>query len=112
MSVIGTFTRTKDGGFEGTIRTLTIDLKARFVPNDNRSSDTAPEFRVFAGRSEIGAAWRSRANGPDARAYLSVSLDDPCLPNGIHAALFEDTEKRSAQLVWSRRRSEQDHKPD
>lgn len=104
MSVIGTFTPTKDGGYEGTIRTLTIDLKARFVPNDNRSSDAAPVFRVFTGRSEIGAAWRSRVIGPEGRAYLSVSLDDPCLPTAIHAALFENAEKRSAQLVWSRRR--------
>lgn len=106
MSIIGTFSPTKDGGYEGTIRTLTINLKARFVPNDNRSSESAPVFRVFAGRSEIGAAWRSEPNGADVKPYLSVSLDDPCLPNAIHAALFEDDEKRSARLVWSRRRGE------
>src|SRR5215469_7740673 len=104
MSVIGMFTPTKDGGYEGTIRTLTIDLKARFVPNDNRSSDSAPAFRVFAGRSEIGAAWRAQPNGTDRKAYLTVSLDDPCLPNAIHAALFDGTENQTAQLVWSRRR--------
>ena len=105
MSVIGTFTPTKDGGYEGTIRTLTIDIKARFVPNDNRSSDSAPMFRVFAGRSEIGAAWTAQTNGEGSKAYLSVNLDDPCLPNPIHAALFEDDETKSAQLVWSRRRA-------
>lgn len=104
MSVIGTFTATKDGGWSGIIRTLTVDMKARFVPNDNRSSKSAPAFRVFAGRSEIGAAWRAQSNGEGNKAYLSVSLDDPCLPQAIHAALFEDTEKQSAQLVWSRRR--------
>ncbi|HTR77471.1 MAG TPA: DUF736 domain-containing protein [Gemmatimonadaceae bacterium] len=106
MSIIGTFTPTKDGGYEGTIRTLTIDLKARFVPNDNRSSDSAPAFRVFAGRSEIGAAWKAHTDGEPARDYLSVRLEDPCLPSAIQAALFEDVEKRSAQLVWSRRRSD------
>ena len=104
MSVIGTFTATKDGGFEGTIRTLTIDLKARFVPNDNRSSDSAPAFRVYAGRSEIGAAWSARTEGDTPKEFLSVRLDDPCLPATIQAALFQDTEKKSAQLVWSRRR--------
>ena len=107
MSVIGTFTPTKDGGYEGTIRTLTIDLKARFVPNDNRASDSAPAFRVFAGRSEIGAAWAARTDGESPREYLSVRLDDPCLPSAVQAALFEDTEKRSARLVWTRRRGEQ-----
>ena len=106
MSVIGTFTPTKDGGYEGTIRTLTIDLKARFVPNDNRTSDSAPAFRVFAGRSEIGAAWAARSEGDSAKEYLNVRLDDPCLPSSIQAALFEDPHKRSAQLVWSRRRNE------
>lgn len=106
MSIIGTFTPTKDGGFEGTIRTLTIDLKARFVPNDNRSSESAPAFRVFAGRSEIGAAWKARTDGTSPREYLSVRLDDPCLPSAIQAALFEDDENQSAQLIWSRRRNE------
>lgn len=105
MATIGTFTSTKDGGWAGNIRTLTVDIKARFVPNDNRGSDSAPVFRVFAGHSEIGAAWRTQANGDEGKVYLSVSLDDPCLPSAIHAALFEDPEKKSAQLVWSRRRA-------
>ena len=104
MSVIGMFTPTKDGGYEGTIRTLTIDLKARFVPNDNRTSESAPAFRVFAGRSEIGAAWSARTEGDTPKEYLSVRLEDPCLPTAIQAALFQDGDKRSAQLVWSRRR--------
>lgn len=104
MSVIGTFTPTKDGGFEGTIRTLTIDLRARFVPNDNRTSESAPAFRVFAGRSEIGAAWTLRTTGATPKEYLSVRLDDPCLPTSIQAALFQDPEQKSAQLVWTRRR--------
>src|SRR3546814_10585510 len=43
MSVIGTFTPVKDGGWAGTIRTLTIEVKARFVPNDNRDSERSEE---------------------------------------------------------------------
>ena len=105
MSVIGTFTPAKDGGWTGTIRTLTIEVKARFVPNDNRDSDRAPEFRVFAGRSELGAAWRERTSGENPRDYLSVRLDDPSLPEPISAAMFEAADGKTAQLVWSRRRS-------
>jgi len=104
MSVIGTFTATKDGGWAGTIRTLTIDVKARFVPNDNRDNESAPAFRVFAGNSELGAAWRQRSNGENQREYLSVRLDDPSLSEGISAALFEEGDGKEAQLVWSRRR--------
>lgn len=103
MSVIGTFTRAKDGGWTGHIRTLTIDLKVRFVPNDNRPNEAAPLFRLFAGRSEIGAAWAGRRDGPLRQDFLSVRLDDPCLGAPIHAALLADSEHESARLVWSRR---------
>ncbi|MBL27684.1 MAG: hypothetical protein CMM50_09070 [Rhodospirillaceae bacterium] len=102
MAIIGTFTPTKDGGWTGTIRTLTIDVKARFVPNDNRDNDRAPDFRVFAGRSELGAAWRERTSGENPREYLSVRLDDPSLAESISAALFEGSDGKLAKLVWNR----------
>jgi uncharacterized protein (DUF736 family) len=104
MTTIGTFTPTKDGGWEGHIRTLTIDVKARFVPNDNRDSDKAPAFRIYAGRSELGAAWRKQTTGETPREYLSVHLDDPSLPDGFSAALFEAEGGKEAHLVWSRKR--------
>ena len=63
MAIIGTFAPTKDGGWSGAIRTLTIDVKAKFVPNDNRENDRAPAFRIFAGHSELGAAWTSADKG-------------------------------------------------
>jgi uncharacterized protein (DUF736 family) len=106
MSVIGTFTPTKDGGWSGTIRTLTIDMRVRFVPNDNRNSARAPEFRVFAGCSELGRAWRERTSGDNPREYLSVRLDDPSLPEPLSAAMFESVDGTGAQLVWNRRWTE------
>ena len=106
MSVIGSFMPTRDGGWLGTIRTLTIDVKARFVPNDNRDSENAPAFRIFTGTSELGVAWRQHTTGENPREYLSVKLDDPSLPEGISAALFEAEDGSGAQLVWNRRRSE------
>lgn len=106
MSVIGTFTPAKDGGWTGTIRTLTIAVKARFVPNDNRDSERAPAFRIFAGHSEVGAAWRERTSGENQREYLSVRLDDPSLVEPISMAMFEAPDGKTAQLVWARRRVE------
>src|SRR5579863_9148027 len=103
MAIIGTFTPTKDGGWNGVIRTLTIDVKAKFVPNDNRENDRAPAFRIFAGRSELGAAWVQRTKDETSREYLSVQIDDPSLPDAISAALFEAPDGKEAQLVWSRR---------
>lgn len=106
MAVIGTFAPTKDGGWNGAIRTLTIDVKARFVPNDNRENDRAPAFRIFAGHSELGAAWNQRTKGDDPKEYLSVQIDDPSLPEPISAAMFHGKEGEEAQLVWNRRRAE------
>ncbi|NOT41934.1 MAG: DUF736 domain-containing protein [Alphaproteobacteria bacterium] len=103
MAVIGTFVPTKEGGWVGSIRTLLIDVKVRFVPNDNQATEAAPAFRVFTGESEIGAAWRKRSGGDQPRDYLSVNLDDPTLPGGISVALFESSKAGEFQLVWNRR---------
>ena len=73
MATIGTFTRTGDG-FTGTVSTLTLDAKVQVRPAE-KSSDKAPDFRIFAGRAEIGAAWKKTSN--EGRDYLSVKLDDP-----------------------------------
>ena len=77
MATIGTFTRDKTG-YAGAIRTLTVDIKARFVLNDARKSESAPDFRIFSGQAELGAAWKARSSGETPRDCLSVVLDDPC----------------------------------
>lgn len=104
MAIIGHFTASKDGGWKGTIQTLTINAKVRLVPNDNQSSDKAPAFRVFVGRSEIGVAWKARSSGENSCAYLSMKLDDPMLSVSISAALFENEGSRNATLIWNRQR--------
>lgn len=100
MATIGSFTAGKDG-YTGTIRTLTVNVKANIVANDRKSSEGAPDFRVYAGRAELGAAWKTKTNGEEPRDYLSVLLDDPSFPEPIRAALFE--EEGAAFLVWNRR---------
>jgi uncharacterized protein (DUF736 family) len=100
MAMIGNFTAAKDG-YVGTIRTLTINAKARIVANDQKKSDNAPDFRVYAGSAELGAGWKAKTNGEEPREYLSVLLDDPSFPEPIRAALFEDD--GAAYLVWNRR---------
>lgn len=106
MSVIGTFTPSRDGGWTGFIRTLTIDAKVRLVPNDNRDRDGAPAFQVFVGNSRVGDAWEARTSSDNPRDYVRVRLDDPSLPEPITVALFPSTEGDKAQLVWNRRRAE------
>jgi len=100
MATIGNFTPGKDG-YAGTIRTLTINVKARITTNDNKKSDNAPDFRIYAGQAELGAAWKAQTKGDEPRDYLSVLLDDPSFSEPIQAALFEDG--GAAYLVWNRR---------
>lgn len=104
MPAIGTFTPAKDGGWTGSIRTLTINAKLRFVPNDNRENDNAPAFRVFVGHSRIGDAWEARSGGDHPKSYLRVMFDDPNLHKPISAALILSEDGSIAQLVWNRRR--------
>jgi uncharacterized protein (DUF736 family) len=100
MAVIGAFCRAKDGGWQGTIRTLSNTLKARFVPNDDRRSDTAPDFHIVSAQCDLGAAWIRRK--ADQTEYLSVHLDDPAFARPISAALFYSAEDPDANLVWRR----------
>jgi uncharacterized protein (DUF736 family) len=45
MANIGTFTADKDG-FTGTLRTLTLNVKVKLVPNDKGDNENAPDFRL------------------------------------------------------------------
>ena len=97
MAHIGTFTA-QGNSFNGTVRTLTLNVKVKFVPND-KESENAPDYRIVAGNYEIGAAWKkvSKADRP----YLSVTLDDPSFPATIYARLVEG-EEGAHNLIWSR----------
>jgi uncharacterized protein (DUF736 family) len=101
MATIGTFSKLEDGSYAGAIKTLTLNVKAaQFRPND-KQDERAPDYRIFAGQTEFGAAWRktSREN----RDYLSVKLDDPSFPVPIFASLVDADEGYS--LIWSRSRT-------
>ena len=98
MSTIGNFTASGNG-FTGTVRTLTLNVKVKIVPND-KESENAPDYRIVAGSAfDIGAAWKkvSKADRP----YLSVTLDDPSFPATIYARLVE-AEDGAHNLIWSR----------
>lgn len=104
MSTIGHFTLAKDGGWMGTIRTLTINAKVRLVPNDNRDHENAPAYRLLLGHSRIGDAWDAETTGEEPRPYLRVRFDDPALFESVSAALFPGEEGTSAKLIWNRSR--------
>jgi uncharacterized protein (DUF736 family) len=98
MANIGTFTADKDG-FTGTLRTLTLNVKVKLVPNDKGNNENAPDFRLQAASHDIGAAWRKTSEA--GRDYLSVTLDDPSFPATVYARLIEG-EDGTHDLIWSR----------
>ena len=99
MANIGTFNASSNG-YAGTVRTLTLNVKVKFVPNTDKERDNAPDFRILAGTGyEIGAAWKKLSKAE--RPYLSVTLDDPSFPATIYARLVE-AEDGAHTLIWTR----------
>jgi uncharacterized protein (DUF736 family) len=99
MAQIGTFTRSDDGTFAGTIRTLNINVKAVIKPVA-KDSERAPDYRVTANSCELGAAWSKTAKDSGTE-YLSVKIDDPSFPAPIYATLIQG-DQAEHKLIWSR----------
>ena len=100
MATNGTFTAS-DNGYSGSIKTLTLNIKAKFVASE-KEHEKAPDYRIFAGTTEFGAAWKKTARDSD-REYLSVKLDDPSFPAPIYASLVKVDGDDGFTLIWSRR---------
>jgi uncharacterized protein (DUF736 family) len=104
MATIGTFTKDAAGNLNGAIKTLTLNVKQATFRKVDKDSESAPDYRIFCGDTEFGAAWKktSREN----RDYLSVKLDDPSFAAPIYASLVEVPEASGDgySLIWSRSR--------
>jgi uncharacterized protein (DUF736 family) len=100
MAIIGTF-KAQDTGYVGAIDTLTLTLKQAVFGPAEASDSKSPEFRIYAGRTEVGAAWRKTSR--EQREYFSVKLDDPSFVSPIYATLVQADDGWS--LIWSRSRS-------
>jgi uncharacterized protein (DUF736 family) len=96
MATIGTFTKTNDG-FTGTIQTVGLKAKVAIAPVEKRG-DSAPDYRVYVGKVEIGAGWARTSKG--GREFVSLKLDDPSFPAPIYANLIERDGQH--ELIWSR----------
>ncbi len=104
MPTIGTFKPTKTG-YEGTIATLSLTRKVKFVTNDNKKNEDSPDYFIKSGRCDLGVAWKETKEGDEPLNYVKVLLDGPMLPKPVNAALFDHDD--GADLVWSRPRKAQ-----
>jgi uncharacterized protein (DUF736 family) len=99
MATIGTFTKGDNGDFTGAVKTLTLNVKTK-IARSEKENDKAPDFRIFAGQTEFGAAWKKTSGA--GREYLSVKLDDPSFPAPIFASLVAVEGGDGYALIWSR----------
>jgi uncharacterized protein (DUF736 family) len=99
MAQIGTFTRSDDGAFTGTIRTLNINVKATIKPVA-KEGERSPDYRVAANGVELGAGWSKAAKDSGAE-YVSVKLDDPSFTAPVYATLVQG-DNGEHRLIWSR----------
>jgi len=96
MAIIGTFTKQDNGSFRGTILNPLFNGKAVITPIKEKGGDKAPDYRVYLGRYEFGAAWTTeREDGTG--SYLSVRLSPQFLPS-LSCRLVE-MEKEYALIV-------------
>ena len=99
MATIGHF-RKAGSGFEGSIITLSVQHSAvRFVEASDQRGENAPNYWIYAGEAEVGAAWCKQ--GQNGRHYLSCKIDDPSFVAPIYPQLFEGEDGRFA-LSWTR----------
>jgi uncharacterized protein (DUF736 family) len=78
MAIIGSFTKQEDGSFRGSISTYLVNGKAVVLPVE-KMGDKAPDYRVYLGKFEMGAAWNTTSKDGKS-TYLSVKLDPQWLP--------------------------------
>jgi uncharacterized protein (DUF736 family) len=102
MATIGTFTKS-DEDFTGVVKTIVLNVKAK-ITRTEKENDKAPDYRIFAGTTEFGAAWKKTSGA--GREYLSVKLDDPSFPAPIYASLVVVEGGDGYSLIWSRRNSD------
>ncbi|OCP21394.1 MULTISPECIES: DUF736 family protein [unclassified Ensifer] len=77
-TTIATLTEKTDGTLEGLFATIKVNAPIALIPNAQKASEGAPDYRIIHRRTgfEIGAAWyrNSQRTGEE---YLSVKLEAP-----------------------------------
>ena len=104
MATIGIVTRNAKGSFKGTLQTLMMKAQIDIIPNEDKTSDGQPDYRVIAkGGFELGAGWIRRNR--DSQDYISLSLAAPEFGGRLYANLgrapgSDETEERFA-VIWN-----------
>lgn len=96
---MGATPATSTDGFVGTIKTLTLNVKANIVRVECTFED-APDFRMLAGNVGSVPAGRTRPAKPNATTFSQARRSERPAP--IYATLTEIQGQEGPQLIWSR----------
>lgn len=104
MATIGAVTRQPEGGFKGRLQTLSLRAEIAIVPNEAKSAEHQPDFRVYGAGVEIGAGW-TRTGRRSGEEYVSLSLAAPELgPKAVYANLGRlagSDDPDAFALIWN-----------
>jgi uncharacterized protein (DUF736 family) len=76
MPAIGLVTKNEKGGYSGMLNTLTINAPINFIPIKEKHSERSPDFHIYSGKAEVGAAW-IRTGRESGREYVSACFSAP-----------------------------------
>ena len=100
---LGTVTKIDDR-YEGMLNMLSLRTRIRILPNKSKSSDGAPDYRIFAAHNvELGGAW-IKVSKTSGKTYLSLTLATPEFgPSKIHANLGHASgeDENTYAILWN-----------
>ena len=103
MPAIG-YVTTHENGYKGQLRTVSIRTDIEIIPNRSKTSDSQPDYRVFAGGSEVGGGW-IRTGERSGKDYVSLSLAAPEFgPRQLYANLGRaagQDDDDSYAIIWN-----------
>ncbi len=74
---IGYVTKTKNGGFDGTLAMMSLKKRITILPNSEKQSKKQPDFRIFTDdKVEIGGGW-ARTGKASGNPYVSLTFAAP-----------------------------------
>lgn len=115
MTVIGRLKRMfSDSGetLVGTVSTLQLTLSITLYPTGEPADSRRPSYEIRAKNAEgrevpVGAAWLKTITTPEkfGEEFLSITIDDPSLPQPLNVAAFKDAEGDTWTITFRRRQA-------
>jgi uncharacterized protein (DUF736 family) len=87
MANNGKLTLQDDGTYKGEFHSLKHSFPLQMVPNEDRRSERAPEYKIISGRTVLGSAWEEES--AQGVIYYTLQIKDPSFGT-LYLKLFQD----------------------